>query len=98
LFCVTIPARELWGDCERGWRDKKERRQMDQQGSRDGLRRSWMVHRACRRSRDLGYAAEVWAGSALARRVRFREGGFGHVPRLRWVGVAPMIGDLAVEK
>jgi hypothetical protein len=32
--------------------------------------KAWVVHLACSKPKDLGYAAEVWARSALARHLR----------------------------
>src|SRR5665213_3231355 len=32
--------------------------------------KAWVVHLACSKPKDLGYAAEVWTRSALARHVR----------------------------
>ena len=32
--------------------------------------KAWVVHLACAKPKDLGYAAEVWTRSALARHVR----------------------------
>src|ERR1700684_3525582 len=34
--------------------------------------KAWVVHVACSKPKDLGYAAEVWSRSALARHVRVR--------------------------
>lgn len=41
--------------------------------------KAWVVHVACAKPKDLGYAAEVWTRSALARHVRehAREAGYG---------------------
>ena len=32
--------------------------------------KAWVVHLACTQPKDLGYAAQVWTRSALARHVR----------------------------
>ena len=45
--------------------------------------KAWVVHLACAKPKDLGYAAEVWTRSALARHVRehAREAGYGSLAR-----------------
>lgn len=45
--------------------------------------KAWVVHLACAKPRDLGYAAEVWTRSALARHVREHAGeaGYGSLAR-----------------
>jgi transposase len=45
--------------------------------------KAWVVHLACSKPKDLGYAAEVWTRSALARHVRehAREAGYGALAR-----------------
>jgi transposase len=40
--------------------------------------RAWVVHLACLKPRDLGYAAELWTRSALANHVRTHAGEAGH--------------------
>ena len=40
--------------------------------------KAWVVHLACSRPKDLGYAAEVWTRSALARHVRGHAVEAGH--------------------
>ena len=40
--------------------------------------RAWVVHLACLKPRDLGYAAELWTRSALANHVRAHAGEAGH--------------------
>ena len=40
--------------------------------------KAWVVHLACSRPKDLGYAAEVWTRSALARHVREHAVEAGH--------------------
>lgn len=40
--------------------------------------KAWVVHLACSRPKDLGYAAEVWTRSALARHVREHAMEAGH--------------------
>jgi transposase len=45
--------------------------------------KAWVVHLACAKPKDLGYAAEVWTRSALARHVREHatEAGYGSLAR-----------------
>jgi transposase len=45
--------------------------------------KAWVVHLACAKPKDLGYAAEVWTRSALARHVREHAGevGYGSLAR-----------------
>ena len=45
--------------------------------------KAWVVHLACSKPKDLGYAAEVWTRSALARHVRehAREAGYASLSR-----------------
>jgi transposase/transposase-like protein len=45
--------------------------------------KAWVVHLACSKPKDLGYAAEVWTRSALARHVRVRalEAGYPSLAR-----------------
>jgi transposase/transposase-like protein len=45
--------------------------------------KAWVVHLACLKPKDLGYAAEVWTRSALARHVREHaaEAGYGSLAR-----------------
>ena len=45
--------------------------------------KAWVVHLACAKPKDLGYAAEVWTRSALARHVREHAGeaGYGSLSR-----------------
>ncbi len=40
--------------------------------------KAWVVHLACTKPKDLGYAAELWTRSALAMHVRRQAGAFGH--------------------
>jgi transposase-like protein len=40
--------------------------------------KAWVVHVACSKPKDLGYAAEVWTRSALARHVREQAPQAGH--------------------
>src|SRR5580658_5674465 len=40
--------------------------------------RAWVVHLACTKPKDLGYAAELWTRSALAKHVRTHAGKAGH--------------------
>jgi len=48
-----------------------------------GDAKAWVVHLACSKPKDLGYAAEVWSRQALARHVRehAREAGFPALSR-----------------
>jgi hypothetical protein len=39
--------------------------------------KAWVVHLACSKPKDLGYAAEVWSRQALARHVREHAGEAG---------------------
>jgi transposase len=45
--------------------------------------KAWVIHLACSKPKDLGYAAEVWTRSALARhvRVRARKAGYASLAR-----------------
>ena len=45
--------------------------------------KAWVVHLACSRPKDLGYAAEVWTRSALAQHVRehARQAGYASLSR-----------------
>ena len=45
--------------------------------------KAWVVHLACAKPKDLGYAAEVWTRSALAQHVRehAQEAGYGSLVR-----------------
>lgn len=47
--------------------------------------KSWVVHVACSKPKDLGYAAEVWTRQALAKHIRehAREAGFPALPPKR---------------
>jgi transposase len=40
--------------------------------------KAWVIHLACSKPKDLGYAAEVWTRSALARHVRQHAGEAGY--------------------
>ena len=40
--------------------------------------KAWVVHLACTKPKDLGYAAELWTRSALAMHVRRQAGASGH--------------------
>ena len=40
--------------------------------------KAWVVHLACRKPKELGYAAELWTRSALARHVRRHAGEAGY--------------------
>ena len=48
--------------------------------------KAWVVHLACSKLKDLGYAAEVWSRQALARHVRGHavEAGFPALSRAAW--------------
>ena len=41
--------------------------------------KAWVVHLACSKPKDLGYAAEVWSRQALAQHVRHHAAAQGHV-------------------
>lgn len=45
--------------------------------------KAWVVHLACAKPKDLGYAAEIWTRSALAKHVRehAQEAGYGSLER-----------------
>ena len=45
--------------------------------------KAWVVHLACSKPKDLGYAAEVWTRSALARHVREQARSAGHASLAR---------------
>lgn len=45
--------------------------------------KAWVVHLACSKPKDLGYAAEVWTRSALARHVREHAGQAGYASLAR---------------
>ncbi len=56
--------------------------------------KAWVVHLACCKPKDLGYAAELWTRSALARHVRQHAGEAGY-PALAKAGKATVQRILA---
>jgi transposase len=59
--------------------------------------RAWVVHLACAKPKDLGYAAELWTRSALAGHVR-REAGAAGFPALARAGKATIQRILAAQE
>ena len=58
--------------------------------------KAWVVHLACSKPKDLGYAAELWTRSALARHVRKHAGEAGY-PVLGKAGKATVQRILAAQ-
>jgi len=58
--------------------------------------KAWVVHLACCKPKDLGYAAELWTRSALARHVRQHAGEAGY-PALAQAGKATVQRILAAQ-
>jgi transposase len=58
--------------------------------------KAWVVHLACSKPKDLGYAAELWTRSALARHVRKRASEAGY-PALAKAGKATVQRILAAQ-
>jgi len=59
--------------------------------------KAWVVHLACCKPKDLGYAAELWSRSALARHVR-KEAVAAGFPALAQAGKATVQRILAAQK
>jgi DDE superfamily endonuclease/Homeodomain-like domain len=59
--------------------------------------KAWVVHLACSKPKDLGYAAELWTRSALARHVRSEAGAAGF-PALLNAGKATIQRILAAQE
>src|SRR6202051_4219997 len=59
--------------------------------------RAWVVHLACSKPKDLGYAAELWTRSALARHVR-KEAVAAGFPALARAGKATVQRILAAQE
>ena len=59
--------------------------------------KAWVVHLACSKPKDLGYAAELWTRSALAAHVR-REAVAGGFPALVNAGKATVQRILAAQE
>ena len=59
--------------------------------------KAWVVHLACSKPKDLGYAAELWTRSALAAHVR-REAVAGGFPALVHAGKATVQRILAAQE
>jgi hypothetical protein len=63
--------------------------------------KAWVVHLACSKPKDLGYAAEVWSRQALARHVREHAGEAGFpalVPRGQSDGTPDSGGTAAASR
>lgn len=58
--------------------------------------KAWVIHLACSKPKDLGYAAEVWTRKALAKHVRDRAVATGH-PSLRRAAKATVQRILAEQ-
>ena len=58
--------------------------------------KAWVVHLACSKPKDFGYAAELWTRSALARHVRKHAGEAGY-PALAQAGKATVQRILAAQ-
>ena len=58
--------------------------------------KAWVVHLACSKPKDLGYAAEVWSRSLLAKHVREHAGQAGH-PSLKRAAKATVQRILAQQ-